>query len=68
MLLPFTDALTELDAIVNQLRSANLPLEEALAQFERGIGLVQTCQTTLKQANGKLEYLTASLDTQPSED
>jgi exonuclease VII small subunit len=29
---------------------------------------VQTCQTTLKQANGKLEYLTASLDTQPSED
>ena len=58
----FTEAVTELDGIVTQLRTANLPLETALAQFERGVALVQTCQQTLKQANGKLEQLTATLD------
>jgi exodeoxyribonuclease VII small subunit len=63
----FTEALTQLDAIVAQLRNnPNLPLEVALAEFERGVQLVQICQTTLKQANGKLEALTADLtSTQP---
>jgi exodeoxyribonuclease VII small subunit len=63
----FTEAVTELDGIVNQLRAASLPLETALTQFERGVVLVQTCQNTLKQATGKLEQLTASLDVEPFE-
>ena len=35
----------------------DLPLEEALKQFERGIELARTCQSSLKQAEQRVEIL-----------
>jgi len=34
-----------------------LPLEEALKQFERGVQLARSCESSLKQAEQKVEIL-----------
>ena len=53
----FEQALEDLEATVEHLERGDLPLEEALKQFERGIGLARSCQAALKQAEQKVEIL-----------
>ncbi|HEX9773692.1 MAG TPA: exodeoxyribonuclease VII small subunit [Steroidobacteraceae bacterium] len=53
----FEQALADLEAVIERLEHGELPLEEALAQFERGIALARSCQDALKQAEQKVEIL-----------
>ena len=53
----FEQALGELEAVVERLEHGELPLEEALKQFERGVELARSCQAALKQAEQKVEIL-----------
>ena len=53
----FERALAELEATVDKLEHGELSLEEALAQFERGVALARECQASLKQAEQKVEVL-----------
>jgi exodeoxyribonuclease VII small subunit len=53
----FERSLTELESVVERLERGDLPLEEALRQFERGIALARTCQHALKQAEQKVQVL-----------
>jgi len=53
----FEQALADLEAIVDKLEHGELPLEEALSQFERGVALARVCQESLKQAEQKVEIL-----------
>ena len=39
-----------------------MPLEEALASFERGVGLTRACQEALTSAEQKVELLLARPD------
>ena len=55
----FEQALAELEAVVERLEHGELPLEEAVTQFERGIALARSCQDALKQAEQKVEILLA---------
>jgi exodeoxyribonuclease VII small subunit len=55
--LAFEQALAELEAVVERLEHGELPLEEALKQFERGIELARSCEASLKQAEQKVEIL-----------
>ncbi len=55
----FEQALGELEAVVEKLEHGDLPLEEALKQFERGIELTRSCQASLKQAEQRVEVLLA---------
>jgi exodeoxyribonuclease VII small subunit len=41
----FEQALGELEAVVERLEQGELPLEEALKQFQRGIELARICQS-----------------------
>jgi len=50
-------SLKELEALVERLEAGELPLEEALAQFEHGIQLTRSCQSILKDAEQKVEIL-----------
>jgi exodeoxyribonuclease VII small subunit len=60
-------ALADLEAVVERLEHGELPLEEALAQFERGIELARSCQDALKQAEQKVEILLArTLQAEPA--
>lgn len=56
----FESSIAELEAIVNQLEKGELPLENALKQFEKGIQLAQNCQKILTQAEQKILMLSAN--------
>ncbi|OQB32039.1 MAG: Exodeoxyribonuclease 7 small subunit [Candidatus Hydrogenedentes bacterium ADurb.Bin170] len=58
----FEADLEKLEAIVRQLEGGNLPLEEALKQFEAGIALTRKCEKTLKAAERKIEKLVQTMD------
>jgi exodeoxyribonuclease VII small subunit len=53
----FERALRELESLVERLERGDLPLEEALRIFERGVELTRHCQTSLKAAQQKVEIL-----------
>jgi len=53
----FEEALAELERLVERLERGDLPLEEALKTFERGVELTRHCQTSLKSAQQKVEIL-----------
>jgi exodeoxyribonuclease VII small subunit len=53
----FENALQELDNIVKSLESGNLPLEDSLKQFERGVALTKRCLAELEQAEQKVMIL-----------
>ena len=55
--LDFEQALGELETVVERLEHGELPLEEALKQFERGVELARSCQAALNQAEQKVEIL-----------
>ncbi len=55
--LPFEKGLEELETIVEQLESADLPLEESLALFEKGVKLSETCRERLEEAETRIEVL-----------
>ena len=50
-------SLEELEALVERLESGELSLEQALKEFERGVKLTRQCQTTLTEAEQKVEIL-----------
>ena len=47
----------DLEQLVESLEQGDLPLEESLAAFERGVLLTRACQTALKEAEQKVEIL-----------
>ena len=53
----FEQALSELEALVTRLERGDLPLEEALKSFERGVALTRACQAALTAAQQKVEIL-----------
>jgi exodeoxyribonuclease VII small subunit len=53
----FEVALEELEGVVEQLETGELALEESLAAFERGVGLVKYCNQKLTEVEKKVELL-----------
>ncbi|HEY6482566.1 MAG TPA: exodeoxyribonuclease VII small subunit [Steroidobacteraceae bacterium] len=53
----FEHALSELEGLVERLERGDLPLEEALRTFERGVELTRHCQSSLNAAQQKVEIL-----------
>ncbi len=50
-------ALKDLEQIVVNLEKGDLPLAEAIKQFERGVELTKRCQKALKEAEQKVQVL-----------
>lgn len=46
----FEESLMALETIVKQLERADIPLEEALKQFQEGVALSQQCKAFLDNA------------------
>ncbi len=55
-------SLADLEDLVEELESGDLPLEKAMKKFEEGIKLTRGCQTALKEAEQKVEILLKSAD------
>jgi exodeoxyribonuclease VII small subunit len=58
----FEQALAELEEVVEQLESGALPLDDSLAAFEKGVGLVKFCNQKLNEVEKKVELLLKDKD------
>lgn len=61
-------SLADLEELVEELESGDLPLEKALKKFEEGIKLTRGCQAALKDAEQKVEVLLNSAGGEDLED
>jgi len=53
----FESALQDLEQVVEQLESGELTLEDSLAAFEKGVGIVKYCNQKLNEVEKKVEVL-----------
>ncbi|MDJ0932363.1 exodeoxyribonuclease VII small subunit [Breoghania sp.] len=53
----FEEALRELETIVQKLERGDVPLQESIAQYERGDKLRSHCDKLLQAAEAKVEKL-----------
>jgi exodeoxyribonuclease VII small subunit len=53
----FEQALSELETIVSQMESGQLPLEQSLAAYKRGTELLQSCQKSLAAIEQQIQIL-----------
>ncbi|MCW9027886.1 MAG: exodeoxyribonuclease VII small subunit [Kangiella sp.] len=53
----FENQLQELESIVEQLEGGELPLDDALKVFEKGVKLSRQCQQLLAEAEQKVTIL-----------
>ena len=58
----FEDAIEKLDSIVSKLESGTVSLDESLALFEEGVGLIKLCNEKLDAAEQKVRILTENTD------
>jgi len=63
---PFEEVLEELEDVVAKLEQGDVPLEESLAAFERGVGLAKNLQARLDAVQEKIEELTRNERGEPS--
>ena len=57
MSLTYTTAMTELQAIVQQIQDAEVPIDELPERVKRAGELLEFCQTKLRDTEGELEKL-----------
>jgi exodeoxyribonuclease VII small subunit len=61
----FEQAVGELEAIVAQMESGQLPLEQSLSAYKRGAELLQYCQSTLAVVEQQIRILNEANVLQP---
>jgi exodeoxyribonuclease VII small subunit len=54
----FESAIAELETLVSQMESEQLPLEQSLSAYKRGAELLQICQKSLTEAEQQIRILT----------
>ncbi len=62
--LSFEAAMSELETVVGQLESGNVPLEESIKLYERGDVLKKHCEKKLAEAEEKVAQITLNADGQ----
>ena len=53
----FESAMEEIEQVVEQIESGELSLEESLAAYEKGVGLVKFCYQKLNEVEKRIEVL-----------
>lgn len=55
----FESALTELEQVVASMEAGQMPLEDSLTAYRRGMELLKYCQTALQDAQQQVKILEA---------
>ncbi len=55
--IPFEQAIAELEAIVKDMESERMPLDQLVERYERGNRLLKTCQTRIQEAEQRIEMI-----------
>jgi exodeoxyribonuclease VII small subunit len=62
----FEAAIAELEGIVKKLEEGDLPLEQSLQLFERGVQLSRFCHARLEEAERRIEILNERGELKPA--
>lgn len=65
--LSFEESMQQIEEIVRLLERGDVPLEESLALFEEGSGLIAQCSKLLNEAEQKVVKLKKGIDGKPIE-
>jgi exodeoxyribonuclease VII small subunit len=63
--LSFEQAIKELTSIVEKIEQGEIPLQDSLTQYERGMTLIKHCRKILQEAEKRIEKIS---EEQKSED
>jgi len=59
----FEDAIKELTSIVGKIEQGQVPLQDSLEQYEKGMALIKHCRTILQKAEKRIEKITEEKNT-----
>jgi len=55
--LSFEQAIKELTGIVEKIEQGEIPLQDSLAQYEKGMALIKHCRSILQKAEQRIEKI-----------
>jgi exodeoxyribonuclease VII small subunit len=55
--LSFEQAIKELTGIVGRIEQGEIPLQDSLEQYEKGMALIKHCRTILQKAEKRIEKI-----------
>ena len=64
--LTFEQAITDLKAIVEKIEAGQIPLQDSIQQYEKGMALIKHCRKILNQAEKRIEKI--SLEQEPAKE
>jgi exodeoxyribonuclease VII small subunit len=56
--LSFEEAIKKLTDIVSKIEKGQIPLQDSLNQYEKGMALIKHCRTILEKAEKRIEKIT----------
>ena len=60
----FEEAIKELTNIVGRIEQGQIPLQDSLEQYEKGMALIKQCRTILQKAEERIEKISKEQDSQ----
>ncbi len=64
----FEASIASLEALVKEMESGELTLEQSLMAFEKGVKLARECQSSLTEAEGRVNKLMKKMNLASSDD
>jgi exodeoxyribonuclease VII small subunit len=65
--LSFEEAIKELANIVGKIEQGQIPLQDSLTQYEKGMALIKHCRTILQKAEKRIEKISKEQATENSQ-
>jgi len=62
--LSFEEAIKELTNIVEKIEQGEIPLQDSLAQYEKGMALIKHCRSILQKAEQRIEKISREQETE----
>ena len=62
--LGFEEAIKELTNIVGRIEQGQIPLQDSLEQYEKGMALIKQCRAILQKAEERIEKISKEQDSQ----
>jgi exodeoxyribonuclease VII small subunit len=63
----FEEAIKELTDIVGKIEQGQIPLQDSLEQYEKGMALIKQCRTILQKAEKRIEKITKDEEAENSD-
>jgi exodeoxyribonuclease VII small subunit len=58
--LGFEEAIKELTAIVAKIEQGQIPLQDSISQYEKGMALIKHCKEILEKAEKRIEKISGT--------